>query len=101
MRTLSIIANELMQLPYVIDCPKMTIMGFEDFEEPIFEGSGQIEINTRNLFWFRMHAKTQDTKGAIKKINRMQTEPFNHKALFDYLLQIIGNRNGLVVDFIT
>lgn len=75
MRTLDNWAHRLLQVPLLIECPSMQVIGY-DHEEPLFVGPGHISITSRTGMEFVMHGKPIDEKKAHERLFRAFENPF-------------------------
>ncbi|MDX9681872.1 hypothetical protein QMK56_10225 [Pseudomonas protegens] len=75
MRTLDHWAHRLLQVPLLIECPSMQVIGY-DHEEPLFIGPGHISITSRTEMEFVMHGKPTDAQKAYKHLMHANENPF-------------------------
>lgn len=75
MRTLDNWAHRLLQVPLLIECPSMQIIGY-DHEEPLFTGPGHISIKSRTEMEFVMHGKPSDEQKAFQRLMHAFDNPY-------------------------
>ncbi|MEW7374981.1 hypothetical protein [Pseudomonas putida] len=75
MRTLDHWAHRLLQLPLLIECPSMQVIG-HDHEEPLFIGPGHISITSRTEMEFVMHGKPTDERRALERLMHAFDNPY-------------------------
>jgi hypothetical protein len=61
--------------PVTIRCPKMALMA-RDFEPPLAEGEGELEIVSEREFRYRMTGLPADLKHSLHALNRERDEPY-------------------------
>lgn len=75
MRTLDNWAHRLLQVPLLIECPTMRVIGY-DHEEPLFVGPGHISITSRTEMEFVMHGKPDDEGRAMARFFHALQNPY-------------------------
>lgn len=75
MRTLDSWAHRLLEVPMLIECPSMQVIGY-DGEEPLFTGPGHISIKSRTQMEFVMHGKPSDAGKALQRLTRALQDPY-------------------------
>jgi hypothetical protein len=68
--------KHLLTVPNTIECPSMKIVSAGS-EDPVFSGSGQINIRSRTHMDFLMHAVPRNGGEAFKRIGRARENPYN------------------------
>ena len=74
-RTLERWWPKLGRLPMVMDCPSMKLLG-RDGEEPVFQGSGSIEILNESDIRFKMHSKPENEGAALLALRGAENSPY-------------------------
>lgn len=75
MRTLDNWAHRLLDLPKLIECPVMEVIG-HDHEPPLLTGPGHISIKSRTEMEFVMHAKARDESQAFDRVLQANNNPY-------------------------
>lgn len=82
MRTLDQWKFLLGHLPKVIDCPKMCLLSSQDFEPPIFTGSGYLEIKDSINISYTMFASASNDIDAANRLNNTKNNPYDTSSKF-------------------
>lgn len=75
MRTLDNWAHRLLELPLLIECPSMQVIGY-DGEEPLFTGPGHISIKSESQMEFMMHGLPPDASLAFERVLQARDNPY-------------------------
>lgn len=75
MRTLDNWAHRLLELPLLIECPSMQVIGY-DGEEPLFAGPGHISIKSASQIEFMMHGYPAEAELAFERLMQARNNPY-------------------------
>ncbi len=74
MSTLSRWHGKFSKSPTIIECREMRLQSASD-PEPIFTGSGHIELTSSSGIWFTMHARTRNERAALRRFAGIGRDP--------------------------
>lgn len=75
MRTLDNWAHRLLELPLLIECPSMQVIGY-DGEDPLFTGPGHISIKSASHMEFMMHGHPAEAGLAFDRLMQARNNPY-------------------------
>lgn len=75
MRTLDNWAHRLLELPLLIECPSMQVIGY-DGEDPLFTGPGHISIKSASHMEFMMHGQPGEAGLAFERLMQARHNPY-------------------------